>query len=415
MTKSDTTVAGNEINCPGCGAVLGYFDAENSSYYGCAHCYTFFRYEYEGPPEVLRQFIGKKKPSIPIGAKGRIDGEEYTVVGYMRKNENGETQQWNEYVLYREHLPYIILVEYDGDWVVVRKSNKDYRVTQQGMDHFMIYDQAETYTLYHSYKFNIVYAEGEFDWNILAEEHMITYEYMSGNTLLVNEVLGSESEWYWGKDIIQEKIAAAFRGDSNSGNTDIPLLYKEDSKKALFLFTVTMLIAVVLVQVLVAVVWPSKTVLSNNYITDQDTTAAHNIKPIITESFTLSNSGPVGIELKTNVDNEWVELGVTMVNETTGDEYESSKAIEYYHGYEDGESWSEGNNDDDISFSHVPSGRYHLNISPYSDVKKQVYLEVRVEQNRHFYSNFWLMLLVVFAWPAILLIRNNAKNKTFSS
>jgi len=50
------------------------------------------------------------------------------------------------------------------------------------------------------------------------------------------------------------------------------------------------------------------------------------------------------IKLQGNLNNSWLETDFTLVNETTGDQYYFSGALEYYAGYTDGESWSEGSN-----------------------------------------------------------------------
>jgi len=402
-----------ELSCPGCGNTISYYDEKNSSYYGCPQCYSFFKYEYEGPPEVLRQFTRKYKPKITIGSKGIFDGAEYTVIGYMRKNEDGETQQWDEYVLYRENQPYVILVEYAGDWVVVRKSKKDYAIKKlSDYDHF-IYDQGEQYQLYHSYQFNIIYACGEFDWNVLNDEQMIAYEYMSDRKLLLNEVLNGQSDWYWGTEMNARQVAQAFSEDPSGGKNDV---YASIGRRsAMKNFTLIMLLAVIVLQLLFAFIHPEQKVLESRYMTEPDTTAAKNIKPIITESFNLAHNGGVDINMVTNVDNEWVELPVTMVNEKTGEEYESSKAIEYYHGYEGGESWAEGDYRGEVSFSRVPAGRYHLNIYPYSDIKKYINIDITVYQDKKFYSNLWLMLLAVLAWPVLrFLVKNGDKRSSRS-
>jgi len=411
VISKDTNMA--ELNCPGCGTAISYYDAENSSYYGCPKCYSFFKYEYEGPPEVLRQFSNRYKQKLPIGAKGFIDGTEYTVIGYMRKNENGETQQWDEYVLYREKQPYVILVEYGGNWLVVRKSNRDYAVKRLNDYDHMINDQGEQYELYHSYQFNVLYANGEFDWNVLGDEQMVTYEYMSDTKLLVNEVLNGQSEWYWGTEMNARQVAQAFDGgnDGTKGKYN-PISAAVGNWSAMKNFTFIMVLAIVVFQFLFAFLHPEKKVLESRYMTEPDTTASAGIKPIVTESFSLTQNGGVNINMATNVDNEWTELSVSMVNEQTGEEYESSKAVEYYHGYEDGESWSEGDQAGEISFSRVPAGKYHLNIYPYSDVKKYMIIDVQVLQNKKFYSNTWLMLLAILAWPAITAIGKNSSKSS---
>ena len=53
-----------------------------------------------------------------------------------------------------------------------------------------------------------------------------------------------------------------------------------------------------------------------------------------------------------------------MINETTGEEIYANKDIEYYHGYTDGENWTEGNTTEEFNICGVAAGKYHLAITP---------------------------------------------------
>jgi hypothetical protein len=49
------------------------------------------------------------------------------------------------------------------------------------------------------------------------------------------------------------------------------------------------------------------------------------------------------------VDNSWANVGLGLVNEKTNEIVYASKDIEEYHGYEDGENWSEGRRDESFN------------------------------------------------------------------
>ncbi|MBL0133741.1 MAG: hypothetical protein IPP79_06935 [Chitinophagaceae bacterium] len=66
------------------------------------------------------------------------------------------------------------------------------------------------------------------------------------------------------------------------------------------------------------------------------------------------------IELFAPVDNSWMEIGATLVNTDNGKEYTLEKGVEYYHGYTDGETWSEGSKTEQAYFTGLPSGNYLL-------------------------------------------------------
>ena len=55
---------------------------------------------------------------------------------------------------------------------------------------------------------------------------------------------------------------------------------------------------------------------------------------------------------------------MALVNENNGEEVYASKDIEYYHGYTDGENWTEGSNSEDFNLCGVAAGKYHLTITP---------------------------------------------------
>src|SRR5256884_3399665 len=58
------------------------------------------------------------------------------------------------------------------------------------------------------------------------------------------------------------------------------------------------------------------------------------------------------------VDNSWLALDGDFVNEDTGLIQAFELPIEYYHGVEDGESWSEGSHSNDTYVSALPEGKY---------------------------------------------------------
>ena len=59
----------------------------------------------------------------------------------------------------------------------------------------------------------------------------------------------------------------------------------------------------------------------------------------------------------------WANVQLSLVNEKTNEIVYTSKDIEQYHGYEDGESWSEGSQSEEFNLCGVSSGQYHFLIS----------------------------------------------------
>jgi len=88
-------------------------------------------------------------------------------------------------------------------------------------------------------------------------------------------------------------------------------------------------------------------------------------KDFTSPSFELKgSSAPLTITAHSDVDNSWANIQVALVNEKTNEEIYANKDIEYYHGYEDGENWSEGNNTEEFNLCGIAAGKYHLVFTP---------------------------------------------------
>jgi len=79
--------------------------------------------------------------------------------------------------------------------------------------------------------------------------------------------------------------------------------------------------------------------------------------------------------------------------------------ISYYHGVEDGESWTEGSQTDAAYTSSLPAGRYVLRLeAQWEKWQQPASLSVKIEQNVMHGVNFILALIILSILPVIMLI-----------
>ena len=171
-------------------------------------------------------------------------------------------------------------------------------------------------------------------------------------------------------------------------------------------FTGILLVTVIVAQVILNIVKPSKQLLNESYHTEVDSAGA--VKPIITPSFDITGPTALNFNLSATLENQWIELPITLINEQSGRVYEFTKTLEHYYGVESGESWSEGSSSDNALLSRIPSGRYHLNIYPAVEGRKLISYSVIVEQNTPLTSNLVIMLLSLAIFPAFLYWRKES-------
>src|SRR5215467_4308155 len=95
-------------------------------------------------------------------------------------------------------------------------------------------------------------------------------------------------------------------------------------------------------------------------------------------------------------------VGYALINEETGQTFDFGREVSYYHGYEDGESWTEGSRADAVTVPRVPAGRYFLRIEPEGDRTSKP-VQYRVAIIRDVPTSIWfLVALGLLAVPPIL-------------
>ena len=134
-------------------------------------------------------------------------------------------------------------------------------------------------------------------------------------------------------------------------------------------------------------------------------------KVLVTPSFTLDR-GPQSLEvlLYAPVNNDWFFSQFALVNETDGTEYNFTKEVEYYSGYEEGTSWSEGSQSGEAFLSRIPAGKYHLNIYPEFSVKNQTF-SIVIRRDIPMYLNCLITCLGIVLFPAFYFLRRHYREQ----
>lgn len=417
-----------QLNCPKCNTSITYYDLENSSFYVCPHCRTIFEYEHEGPPRIINGFKkALEKPTLTIGITGVLRGEPYRVVGFMLKREVKYPAQWVEYMLLHQTTgAYVQLAVFEGHWMLVKPAGRTYQVGQPNSRVAYISADDTTYRIYNKYKQHVLFAAGEFDWNILDDEKLTVNEFIAPPVMLVQEISTKtkKQEWYRGEYVEPSEIREAFRLEPQrmpwrEGVGAIQPAPGEASWPALKIFSLVMVLLVALTQLMLLGIKPERQLLQQQFssqpltLTDANAAAAagsNNV--IVSPSFEVQGPAALQFELRSSLNNQWLEVPVSLVNEKTGQSFEFTKNLEHYFGVEDGESWSEGSEQDDATLANIPSGRYHLNLYPATEAGLNVPIDLTVTQNTPLQSNAVLLLVALLLYPGIQLFRRYSHEQT---
>ena len=127
---------------------------------------------------------------------------------------------------------------------------------------------------------------------------------------------------------------------------------------------------------------------------------------IFTEPFTLTGDHNVEIRGNASVDNSWLYVEGDLVNEGSGRFESFQMPLEYYHGYDGGESWSEGRRVRRVYLAHPPPGRYTLALGmQWQAGRTPASLNVTVREGVFRWPYFILALLAISVLPVLAAIR----------
>jgi hypothetical protein len=330
----------------------------------------------------------------------------------VRGEQQDRSAQWREYQL-RPAEPLsggapldfpLQLAEYQGHWLLIRRAQhfptKQNPRTEGALE--WTDETGREYRLWHRYKPVIGDALGEFDWDILEDEKLTITEYTSPPYLLACEQRGRDlATWYLAEHIEPAQVAAVFSPVYKELPQPIGIGAAQPGPIAgwpqLRRLGWAALLVLVLMQAALLLIRQPTTLLTQAFTTTE-TSAGGTNQVLVSNSFTLE----VELAIPT-LDNHWVEVTASLVDEQTGRGYEFTRSVEYYHGYEDGENWHEGDHTVSALLSHVPAGRYHFNLYPSLDQGLSgVSLTLNVEQNTPLWTNFWLALLGLGIVPILL-------------
>lgn len=389
------------INCPACKTSFPVRGKALSLYVTCPSCKGYFS---QAPWNSERiDFRTSFTPAIKPGLKGRIDGTVYEVMGVVVKQERRYSYKWREYLLFNPYQGYAFLSEYNGNWNFIWPLEND---PSGGSGSNNFYFENEYYRLYQRYTAEVVFAEGEFFFDVVnLTDTTSNAEYIAPPYMLAMEQSDDSLLWCQGEYISPNEIAAAFKIPVSSlpakeGRGYTQPFSSNFSEKSLISISFILAGVLFLLQVLFANSADEQVLFDQTF----DRVTLGDSAVFRTTSFDLpAISQGVEVELYAPVDNNWFYAEFALINETTGTEYNFSHEVEYYHGYDDG-TWTEGSPYGTAFLSAVPGGKYHINIYP--DFSSGMnHFAIKIKRDVVFWGNFIVTLLLIAVFPVFYFVR----------
>ena len=405
---------GKELKCPLCFKPIKITTYPLAQSCVCGSCGTFYAIENHQPDKKGNNGNNLFDPLLPLGLKGILKDVEYEVVGYTKKEEQASKSKWREYVLFNPKYGFAFLSEYDGHWIFLKETISSPVVLNDNTKEFGF--SKKTFNLFNSYTYKVDQAKGEFPYNIFDNKNTLVKEYISPPEIWIREKDNREGiTWFHGQHISSKEITTAFTVNgaipSRVGTGAVQPSAHMGIEK---LLSTTLLAVVVLLIIHLLFIFnkQDKVIVEETYhITDDSTDKA----TVVIEKFDLTKwRSNLCFEISAPVSNSWFELGATLVNTVTGEEYNIQKGVEYYSGYTDGESWTEGSTSATAYMTNIPAGTYFLQMEGTREhilYQRINNFSVKVVYDGTEYRNFWFAVLLLVAWQVINYLISNQKEK----
>ncbi len=346
---------------------------------------------------------------LELGKEGIFEGKTYRVVGIANKvNKKNQFDKWTEYSLWCEtdaSFSFLNCAYGNYTWVWPTYEINALDLVQATEERIKIGE--DYYKLafgYQYFTFNIV---GAFPYNVVDVKDNQCFDYISPPNIISLDKDNGGYSVFKGRHFKRKEIATIFDDYRIESQEKEGVGIAQPFYGNLNVRNFNIISAILLVLLIVATIYQSgfyrteiqlKKGILQSSLTSKDT-------EYVSSSFTLKpKTTPYYLELfdYSNLNNEWLEVVTTLVNEQTGEEREVGMVSESYSGISDGYSWSEGGNSGSTNISSVEPGKYHLKMRLYHNflVPKRICYSLRTADPHAW--NFGIMFFIVLGLMALI-------------
>lgn len=394
------------ISCINCKTITNLEVPFQVEIFACTHC----NYVYKNTRDVGLKFFNRFKSyyfdeTFVVGKKASFNNCEYTITGILIKST--ADFEWKEYILINQKQEFLYLSESSGHWILLNEIEFQKKVGNHPLT--LDYNN-KNFDRYNYCYPTLVSAQGFFDFDIYSKFELI--EYINPPLMLSFEKLGANQTAYFGKHISRKEISNAF----NVKNTLPPKSGVGMVQPfALDVKNLALTCAIVALFILITHWYTNVGRAEQNLVNSEIAFDKYTTKDYVTPSFELKgSSAPLSIRVHSNVDNSWANVQIALINENTGEETYTNKDIEYYHGYTEGESWTEGSLTEELNICGVAAGKYHLAITPMKapeDVQNQS-LQISASWSKPSYRNVYMTFIFMIVFViGMYYLNQNFENK----
>lgn len=409
------------FSCPNCGADVQVRAAGHTVNVFCNSCHAQINPQNKHFQEIVyyqQSIINVYQPALEIGSKGVLENKTWEVIGFVIRKE--DSFYWREYLLFNPYYGFRFLVEVNGHWVcykrITQRPDKLYNkkilsinfptVKLRNIAALFLEFEGEKFNLYNVGSAQIVYVLGEFYWELAIFDTTYTAELVSKNKIISLELEKTELNVSIGSYIPSAELSAAFPVTKHfpkpKGIFSIQPIttweYASLQLSRIGLLIIGLFILLFIIE--------NKNTNPKLLLEEQFATRVDSVESFVSKPFTVvGGKTNLEFELRSPVDNSWLETELVVMNKQTGQTYTLGQSVSYYYGYDSEGKWDEGKQIDEKVLPAIEPGEYYFAVTPVipqeelkiknPDAVVQIFYRVR--QDVVMYRNFIIPFLTTVA------------------
>ena len=394
------------FNCRNCGAAIELRAVEQTKSVACTSCAAI--QDPNDPNILILQEAAtreRRKPKIPLGARGTWDGKPYEVIGYQYRYivVDDEAYGWDEYLLYNRERGFRYLSEYQGHWNDIVTLRALPRMTRAGGRPAARYE-GRTFKAFQAATATTDFVLGQFPWRVRAFDTAGVRDYVAPPLMLSAERTDEETTWSLGTYTPGREIWKAF---DLAGEPPRPVgvFANQPSPHKGKIAWYWTLFAVLALLVAAAGLYRAATADR-----EQVFSGSYEYRPgsvdssFVTPRFAVSRDSNLELSIVTNLANNWVYFSLALINDETGDALDFGREVSYYYGTDSDGRWTEGSPSETATLSTVPAGTYYLRVEPEGPSPGVTPVNYSLKVRRDVPSPlFYLLAIVLLLVPPIFV------------
>lgn len=402
---TERRVASAKVSCPQCGGALELRAPDRTERVGCPYCGSLLDAN-EGNLRFLKS-LGKSRwsPVLRLGSSAEFDGVSQTVIGFLVRSTEIDhiTYYWREYLLYSLKLGFRWLVESDHHWTYVSPVPPSHVRSEWNYAEW----NGKSLKTFQRATAEVEYVTGEFYWKVEKGEKVRAVDYVRPPEMLSSEATGgeksSEISWSHAVYVPWQEIARKFALPNMPRPQGVgpcqPFLHRD-----IYPWWGLFVAAAVVLFVVLRMSSPEKILMQENVKFPAMTGAT---TPSVVFSGPVQTSGGKNLQVlvHANVNNTWFFVDGDLVEEKSQRVQHFELPVEYYHGVDDGESWSEGSQENDTFLSAPPAGSYVVRMEgSWQTWSAPMTVSVTIREGVARWSYFVVLLLALSVIPGLVLL-----------